>query len=199
MGIKTEDMYRAVPPKEITAGIDWIKILDEFEPSRLNQKYIDECARRNPYETCYKWDEPSRPVEDRMDDLKACMSYYRKDLQRWAERIENEGLTPSLYNNARRELIRNIGMKGAMEYLRREYDQLGETGRKVQRDEYDAWDREWQERNAFEQEYGPANYAGASMHEKVIRIRKGLKGSNGKPLTQRDFAKFFGLSNQQIC
>ena len=27
------------------------------------------------------------------------------------------------------------------------------------------------------------------MHEKIVRIRKGLKGSNGKPLTQRNFAK----------
>ena len=32
-------------------------------------------------------------------------------------------------------------------------------------------------------------YEGASVHEKIVRIRKGLKGSGGKPLTQRDFAK----------
>ena len=199
MGIKTEDMYSAIPPKEMTAGIDWLKILDDFDPSELDQKYIDECARRNPYETCYKWDVPSRPVEDRMKDLKSRASFHRKDLKHWADCIETEGLTPSLYNNTRRELIRNIGMKGAMEYLRREYDRLGETGRKIQRDEYDAWDREWQERNAIEQEFGwavrnedcgPFDYAGASVHEKVIRVRKGLKASNGKPLTQRDFAKF---------
>ena len=199
MGIKTEDMYSAIPPKEITAGVDWMKILDDFDPSELDQKYIDECARRNPYETCYKWDVPRRPVEDRINELRSCASFYRKDLKRWADRIENEGLTSSLYNNTRRELIRNVGMKGAMEYLRREYDRLGEVGRKIQRDEYEAWDREWQERNAFEQEfewavrnedYGSSDFAGASVHEKVIRIRKGLKASNGKPLTQRDFAKF---------
>ena len=198
MGIKTEDMYSAIPPKEITAGVDWMKILDDFDPSELDQKYIDECARRNPYETCYKWDVPRRPVEDRINELRSCASFYRKDLKRWADRIENEGLTSSLYNNTRRELIRNVGMKGAMEYLRREYDRLGEVGRKIQRDEYEVWDREWQERNAFEQEfewavrnedYGSSDFAGASVHEKVIRIRKGLKASNGKTLTQRDFAK----------
>ena len=97
MGIKTEDMYSAIPPKEITAGVDWMKILDDFDPSELDQKYIDECARRNPYETCYKWDVPSRPVEDRINELKSCASFYRKDLKRWADRIENEGRTSSLY------------------------------------------------------------------------------------------------------
>ena len=30
----------------------------------------------------------------------------------------------------------------------------------------------------------------ASVNEKVVKIRKGLKCSNGKPLVQRDFAKF---------
>ena len=30
----------------------------------------------------------------------------------------------------------------------------------------------------------------ASMHEKIVRVRKGVKGSDGKPLTQRDFAKY---------
>ena len=30
------------------------------------------------------------------------------------------------------------------------------------------------------------------MHEKVVKIRKGMLRSNGKPLTQRDFAKYIG-------
>ena len=41
---------------------------------------------------------------------------------------------------------------------------------------------------------GMINYdpAPASVHEKVVRVRKGLKASSGKPLTQREFAKFIG-------
>ena len=31
-----------------------------------------------------------------------------------------------------------------------------------------------------------------SLHEKIIKIRKGVLGSNGKPLMQRDFAKYIG-------
>ena len=37
MGIKTEDMYSAIPPKKMTAGVDWMKILDDFDPS----EYMD--------------------------------------------------------------------------------------------------------------------------------------------------------------
>ena len=32
----------------------------------------------------------------------------------------------------------------------------------------------------------------ASMHEKIVKIRKGVLGSNGRPLTQRDFARYIG-------
>ena len=53
MGIKTEDMVRGLPGKEITADVDWLGILDSFDPSKLEERYINECARRNPYETCY--------------------------------------------------------------------------------------------------------------------------------------------------
>lgn len=38
-------------------------------------------------------------------------------------------------------------------------------------------------------EYGLQDLANASVHEKIVRIRKGLKGTNEKPLIQRDFAK----------
>ena len=51
MGIKTEDMVKGLPGKEITAGVDWLGILDSFDPSRLEEKYINECARRNSYDT----------------------------------------------------------------------------------------------------------------------------------------------------
>ena len=31
MGIKTEDMYKNLPPKVITEGVDWLGILDAFD------------------------------------------------------------------------------------------------------------------------------------------------------------------------
>lgn len=32
MGIKTEQMVDYLPPKEITEGVDWLGILDSFDP-----------------------------------------------------------------------------------------------------------------------------------------------------------------------
>ena len=42
MGIKTEDFVKDLPPKEITAGIDWIGILDSFNPTTLDEKWNSE-------------------------------------------------------------------------------------------------------------------------------------------------------------
>jgi hypothetical protein len=78
-----------------------------------------------------------------------------------------------------------IGMKGVVEYVRREYDNLGEEGRRIQAEEYKLWEEDWQEQHDLMQ----YEYAEVSVHEKIVRVRKGLKGANGKPLTQRDFAK----------
>ena len=197
MGIKTEDMVSYLPPKEITEGVDWLGILDSFDPSILYQRYIDECARRNPYDTCYRWDTPARPVAERLEHSDHFVKFRRRDLEDCVKRIETEGLSAVAYRNARAALIRAIGAKGAAEYNRREYDRLGEEGRRLQEAEYRRWEKEWEEQTAQREAEGYWSccydgYYQASVHEKVVRIRKGLKGSNGKPLTQRDFAKFLG-------
>lgn len=101
-----------------------------------------------------------------------------------------------MYKLTRTTLIKAIGEKGAEEYNRREYERLGEEGRKRQAEEYARWSQAWEKkRQAEEEEYKEAIESGAywywepepaSMHEKIVKIRKGVLGSNGKPLTQRD-------------
>ncbi len=187
MGIKTEDFCRNMPPKEMTTGVDWLEVLDDFDPAGLEQRYLNECARRNPYETCYKSETPKSPVEERVHHAEFCVRSYRKDLEDCVSRIERDGLSPLTYKQARKALITAIGIKGAAEYVRREYESLGEEGRRKQAEEYKLWEEEWTvQRNYQEIEY---EVYSASVHEKIVRIRKGLKGSDGRPLTQRDFAK----------
>ena len=187
MGIKTEDFCKSIPPKKMTVGIDWLGILDDFNPADLEQKYLDECARRNPFETCYKSETPNSPVGERLSHAEFCVKSYRKDLEACVNRIGRDGLLPLTYKQARQALIKAIGIKGAAEYVRREYESLGEEGRRKQDEEYKLWEEGWEEkRNSQEIEY--EEYS-ASVHEKIVRIRKGLKGSDGRPLTQRDFAK----------
>ena len=71
---------------------------------------------------------------------------------------------------------------------------MGEKGRKKQAEEYKIFQEEWRRQLAEKEEYAEdVDYyelPEASLHEKIIRIRKGFKDSYGKPLTQRDFAKF---------
>lgn len=225
MGIKTED-FASIPPKTMTAGIDWLGIFDSFDPTVLEEKYINECARRNPFETCYKWETPVEPIEERLRSSQVYTQFERRDLEAAANRINTEGLTEITYRNARNALIKAIGQKGAMEYNRREYERLGEDGRKRQAEEYIAWktgmdekdrrrekiynlaqddpdfldnlddydldEAEMDELDEMLDEENERYYAEperASVHKKVARVRKGLKGTNGKPLTQRDFAK----------
>lgn len=78
MGIKTEDFVPGFPPKEMTEGVDWLGILDVFDPSALDEKYLNECARRNPYETCYKSEPPFRSVGERLRLAKFCVGSYRR-------------------------------------------------------------------------------------------------------------------------
>lgn len=211
MGIKTEDFVKNLPPKEITEGIDWLGILDSFDPTVLDEKYINECARRNPYDTCYKWEKDGlapMPVEGRLEHSKSGLKFDRRDLEGYVKRISDEGLTPSLYKLARAALIKVIGSKGAAEYNRREFERLGLDGRRIQAEEYVRWSQERErQRKAEEEEFDRRLEAGefmyddreyiASMHQKVVRVRKGVLGSNGKPLTQRDFAKFIGYPIQK--
>ena len=187
MGIKTEDFCKNIPPKEVTADIDWLRILDDFDPATLEQRYMNECARRNSYETCYRSETPNSPVEERLRHIEFCVKLYRKELKDCVSRIEREGLSPLTYKQARKALITAVGIKGAEEYVRREYESLGEEGRRKQIEEYRLWEENWTiQRNLRETEY--KEYS-VSMHEKIVRVRKGLKGSDGKPLTQREFAK----------
>lgn len=194
MAIKTELFVPHLPGKEMTADTDWLGILNSFDPTTLEKRFLDECARRNPYETCFGWDTPARPVKERLFHSKLSFEHDRGDLEGCVGRITKEGLTPLTYRLARAALIKAIGSKGAHEYNRQEYERLGEDGRKAQADEYRIWEQNWQrQRELDEQEFASGYFFNeASVHEKVVRIRKGLKASNGKPLTQRDFAKLIG-------
>lgn len=201
MGIKTELFAKNIPPKTPSEGIDWLGILDAFDPTTLDDKYS---ARRNPYVTCYKWAEDGlapEPIEEQVKSSRAYLDFARQELENCVERINNEDLTPTAYKNARAALIKAIGEKGAGEYNRREYIRLGEAGRKKQAEEYvrgkeNREQQREQEELEFEEALENGSYVYddyvASMHEKVVKVRKGVLGSNGKPLTQRDFAKYIG-------
>ena len=197
MGIKTEEMLENLPPKEITYGVDWLGILESFDPSILDDKYINECARRNTHYTEYQWETPLSPVGDRISSMNRHYESAREDLERYVQRIQVEELTPALYKGTRQLLIAGIGVKGSKEYLLREQKRLGPEGEKRQKEAYVEWKeslkRKSKEADAEEEEeYVEDNWR--DFHEKIRMVRRGVLDSNGKPLVQRDFARYLEYS-----
>ena len=140
--------------------------------------------------------------------MKTYLGFRRRELETAVERYEKECAEDAdfriAYKNCRNALSQAIGYKAALEYIQQEYDRLGEDGRKKQAEEYIAWEKkreadrrreeseyeERMEKAAEEGYYYYPEFRPASMHEKIVRVRKGVKGSDGKPLMQRDFAKY---------
>ena len=200
MAYSNELIVPGYPGKEPVEGVDWFKVLDGFDPKTIEQKYLNDYARRCSYETCYGWEDdglPYSPVAERLDSMKKYCGFRRRELEEAVKRYEEEcaaGMDfTTAYKNCRNALSQAICYKAALEYIQQEYDRLGEEGRRRQAEEYAAWEEKRKVDEMMEEldEYGYyPEFRPASMHEKVLRIRKGVKGSDGKPLTQRDFAKY---------
>ena len=113
MEIKTSDFIPNLPPKdfnslseaEVAAGFDWLRILDSFDPSQLEQRYLNECARRNPCYTCYGCEAdgiPHSPVASRLRYLESAVEssldnrYNRRVVKNCIKLIGREGLNVSI-------------------------------------------------------------------------------------------------------
>lgn len=49
MAYSNEKIIQGYPGKEPVKGVKWFEILDSFNPKTLDQKYLDDFARRNQY------------------------------------------------------------------------------------------------------------------------------------------------------
>ena len=113
MEIKTSDFIPNLPPKdfnslseaEVAADFDWLRILDSFDPSQLEQRYLNECARLNPCYTCYGCEAdgiPHSPVASRLRYLESAVEssldngYNHRVLKNCIKLIEREGLNVSI-------------------------------------------------------------------------------------------------------
>lgn len=222
MAIATEKFVPNLPPRELSEVLDerlyskaisWLSILNSFDPSTLDPKYLTECVRRNPYASGEMDSDgtPPTPVSERIERANGDFSFTFRELEKCAKRIESEGLNTVTYKYARLALVQAIGAKGVLEYLKIEYERLGEEGRREQANIYAQWlaerkkrmEREDQEWRKIEERFEDGTYTEqdfemaemlygfegrASLHEKIVMIRKGFLTSEGKPLTQREFA-----------
>lgn len=224
MAIATEKFVPNLPPREYSdalnvatidysKAVSWLSIISSFDPSTLSTKYLLECVRRNPYASGEMDSDgtPPTPISERMRRADGDFSFAFRELEKCVKRIESEGLNTVTYKNARLALVQAIGAKGVLEYLKIEYERLGEEGCREQAVIYAQWlaarekrmERDDQEWSKMEERFEDGTYTEqdlemaemlygcgdrASLHEKIVMIRKGFLTSEGKPLTQREFA-----------
>ena len=208
MSYSTEKLIPGLlPPKEETEGVDFLAILDSFDPSVLSEEQLNALAHRNPYHTGksvenefyllggQQYPVPSEPVEGRLRSAKYSMNYDRGELEK-----------KTTYKAKRTALIKAIGSKAAYYIVNREYNSYTLEDLCRLADEYKMY-MNWldEQRKAAEDEYeravqltlktGDTSYLGyydwkpASISEKVVMVRKGIKNADGKPFTQREVSK----------
>ena len=214
MAVSTEKLIPGVlPPKEETEGIDFLDILDHFDPGKLSKDVLALFAKRNPYVTaCDSEIEyyafrgntylvPDVTAESRMRS--ACITM-ESDRDTLLEKIANyEDGRPNGYKNCRMALIKAIGSKVCAFIVEKELEALSPEARQQQKKDFERWEiyaREaWQRREEEKIEmawyYDPLE----SLSEKIVKVRKGVKNSSGKYFAQRDFAKLIGYPIPKYC
>ncbi len=93
MSVSTDKLIPGVlPPKEEQSGIDFVKILDDFDPSGLSKEVLDVFAARNPFVTAYRQENPNywykgevriipdEPAEKRLSYGRRSAEYDREEL-----------------------------------------------------------------------------------------------------------------------
>lgn len=207
MSVSTDKLIPGVlPPKEPQPDVDFIRILDNFDPSILSWEVLDVFASRNPYLTAYGSEVveyeyegtvrhiPDVPAESRLNSARVHMTFDRENLINQVIRYK-DGL-PNAYKNCRRDLIKAIGSKACLYIVEKEVEALTLEDSRQQKAEYERWKKYVEEsREEWEQELlEDFLFSGlpASRSEKIVRVRRGIRNSSGRYFSQRDFAKLIG-------
>ncbi len=208
MGISTDKLIPGVlPPKEEQMGIDFVQILDTFDPSDLTKEVLDVLARRDPFVTAYGSEAmyyeyegltslvPDIPSQERLRMGRIVMESDRDELISWEGKYR-DGI-PNAYKNCRRLLIKAIGSKTCAYIVEKEVEALTPEQHQQQKKDYERYEEytaNWWKNKQYEEPEDAWYWKPASISEKIIKVRKGIKNSSGRCFTQRDFAKLIGYS-----
>ena len=123
MAYSTEKLIPGLlPPKEETDDVNFLAVLDSFDPATLSEEQLNALAYRNPYHTGksvenefyllggVQYPIPSEPVEGRLRSAEYMMNYDRSELEK-----------KSTYKAKRAALIKAIGSKAAYYIVTQEY------------------------------------------------------------------------------
>ncbi len=202
MSVSTDKLIPGVlPPKDEQEGIDFLAILDGFDPSKLSKEVLDVFASRNSFVTekeseirYYEYEGvtslvPNYPAERRLGLGKIVADDDRENLISQVAKYRAE--VPNAYKNCRRDLIKAIGSKTCLYIVEKEVESLSPEQLSKQKEDYDRWEKycEYERQNRdYEEDYDYYDLV-ASVSEKVVLVRKGIRKRDGRYFTQRDFAK----------
>ena len=140
---------------------------------------------------------PDSPIKERLHHGEFCVQLHRHDIE--AEVIRGN------YKNARAELVKAIGIKACVEYVKRQYDSMSEEEIEADQAAWDCWSRYCDEyrsssdryEDAWEERpYGYTIDMDWKHDQKYIPLMciklRNLRKNVG--LTQRDFAKRIGYN-----
>lgn len=247
--IATEKIVSSIPQKDgwqdeqIIRKLDFISIVDEFDPSKLSQEGCEEFMRRNPWITGYgaTQDDLVEPIERRLSLAKSIEHYEHMDLEKYNAQFRTavegylfgKGSDSSEYDDSKEaadfaavddvrknykksrvQLITAIGAKAVCYMMQKEYDSMTEEQREAAATDFAACEMQMKrEREADERErqrwLEEAEKDGSPIYgyyevpspifDKIRMIQKHMLAGNGKPLTQRDFAKLIEYPVQKYA
>ncbi len=117
-----------------------MQILNSFEPANLSESLLLEFAGKYPdytnvgvEERCYNIDNkvyaiPNNPIDERLKFLEF-------DFNSASEAVMKQ----STYSGRRKALVKAIGLKAALYYVRKEFDSLTEEDVKQQHEDFERW------------------------------------------------------------
>ena len=198
-----------IPPKKEQAGdekVGFLDILESVRPECLSEDVLSEFAKRDLYVTeadrdhrkknTYNWrsQAPVRPVEERLRLAKFVQDAHVRDLRSKVEKYQAGARNG--YENARMALIKAIGSKVNHYIVQREFDSMSDSEREEQKQTYEKWDQESEDRWEIDKarsrnSFNDAMYQGTRC-EKVKRVRKGIRRKDGRYFTQQEFARLIG-------
>lgn len=159
MAVSTEKIIPGVlPPKEETAGVDFLSILDSFDPASLSASQLEKFKPRDPYVTGYQkkgekpktylvdgktYPLPNEPAKERAEHGSFSARFDREDLASWQKRY-NAG-EEGIYGKTRASLVKAIGTKACAYIAKAEYDAMTPEERKKDQENWDRWSKYWDE------------------------------------------------------
>lgn len=203
--IATEKMVPSLPAadawKDREHPVDFVGILEGFDPSALCEEYLEEFASRNGYVTGM-WDDQDDSESFRkryyMGEISAAADV--RELRQKAEKYleaaagGDDELLKKAFDYARKQLIHSLGTKTAFYIVRTENPKEAEAAERIKQEEQRKFDTLISSLQSSVSSKSEKPFSGykeevqTNIAGKIEKVRKGICNDAGRTFSQKDFA-----------